>query len=44
METVGKEMEKVVSEKEAPALEPYGYKAGDVMKNIPGTLNSYNFV
>ena len=25
-------MTKEVSEKEAPALEPYGYKEGDVMK------------
>lgn len=33
MEIVSKEMSKVVSEKEAPALAPYGYKAGDVMKN-----------
>ncbi|DAB40515.1 MAG TPA: periplasmic nitrate reductase subunit alpha [Sulfurovum sp. UBA12169] len=38
METVSKEMEKTISAKEAPALEPYGYKEGDVMKNIPGTL------
>ncbi len=38
METIKKEMSKVVSEKEGPALEPYGYKAGDVMKNTPGTL------
>ena len=40
METVSKEMEKKVSAKEAPALGPYGYKEGDVMKNIPGTLAS----
>jgi nitrate reductase NapA len=41
METVSKEMEKKVSAKEAPALEPYGYKEGDVMKNIPGTLKHW---
>ena len=28
MEIISKEMEKVVSETEAPALAPYGYKAG----------------
>ncbi len=33
METVSKEMQKVVSEKEAPALKPYGYKEGDIMVN-----------
>ncbi len=33
METVKKEMSKVVSAKEAPALAPFGYKEGDVMKN-----------
>ncbi len=38
METIDKEMQKVVSEKEAPALQPFGYKAGDVMKNNPGSL------
>ena len=32
METISKEMTKIVSAKEAPALEPYGYKEGDVMK------------
>lgn len=31
MEIVGKEMETIVSENEAPALAPYGYKAGDKM-------------
>jgi len=41
METVSKEMQKAVSAKEAPALEPYGYKEGDVMKNIPGTLGHW---
>ncbi|MDX9743207.1 MAG: nitrate reductase catalytic subunit NapA [Arcobacteraceae bacterium] len=33
METIKKEMSKVVSAKEAPALAPYGYKEGDVMTN-----------
>ena len=33
METISKEMEKIVSETEAPALAPYGYKAGDKMVN-----------
>ncbi|MGB3961200.1 MAG: nitrate reductase catalytic subunit NapA, partial [Sulfurimonas sp.] len=33
METISKEMSKVVSAKEAPALKPYGYKEGDVMTN-----------
>ncbi len=33
MEIIKKEMSKIVSEKEAPALAPYGYKAGDEMKN-----------
>jgi len=41
METISKEMEKKISAKEAPSLEPYGYKEGDVMKNIPGTLNHW---
>jgi len=37
METIKKEMSKIVSEKEAPALAPYGYKAGDKMiNNKPG--------
>ncbi len=38
MEIINKEMEKKVSEIEAPALKPYGYKAGDSMKNTGGTL------
>jgi len=38
METIKKEMAKKVSPLEAPALSPYGYKEGDVMKNNPGTL------
>ncbi len=41
METINKEMSKVVSEKEAPALAPYGYKAGDTMKNTAGTLGHW---
>ncbi|MBL0707685.1 MAG: nitrate reductase catalytic subunit NapA [Sulfurimonas sp.] len=37
MEIISKEMSTVVSQKEAPALEPYGYKAGDTMvHNQPG--------
>ncbi|WP_345993055.1 nitrate reductase catalytic subunit NapA [Sulfurimonas sp. HSL-1716] len=38
METYSKEMSKAVSDTEAPALAPYGYKAGDTMKNTAGTL------
>ncbi len=38
MEIIKKEMAKKISEKEAPALAPYGVKAGDVMKMQPGTL------
>lgn len=41
MEIINKEMEKVVSEKEAPALAPFGYKAGDVMKNKPAGLKHW---
>ncbi len=41
MEIINKEMSKVVSEKEAPALAPYGYKAGDTMKNTAGTLGHW---
>ena len=41
METVSKEMEKIVSEKEAPALAPYGYKAGDKMVNKPAGLKHW---
>ena len=41
METIKKEMEKKVSATEAPALAPYGYKEGDVMKNTPGTLKHW---
>ncbi len=35
METISKEMKKVVSATEAPALAPFGYKEGDVMVNKP---------
>ena len=42
METVSHEMEKKVSAKEAPALAPYGYKEGDVMKNTGGTLKHWH--
>jgi len=41
METIRKEMAKEVSDLEGPALAPYGYHAGDVMKNRPGTLKHW---
>ena len=41
MEIISKEMTNKVSAKEAPALEPYGYKEGDTMKNNPGTLEHW---
>jgi len=41
METISKEMSKKVSAKEAPALEPYGYKEGDTMKHRSGTLGHW---
>lgn len=41
METINKEMQKVVSAKEAPALKPYGYKEGDVMVNKPAGLKHW---
>ena len=41
METIDKEMQKVVSAKEAPALEPYGYKEGDMMVNKPAGLKHW---
>ncbi len=41
METINKEMSKKVSELEAPALKPYGYKEGDTMKHNPGTLKHW---
>ncbi len=40
-ETMVKEMEKIVSETEAPALAPYGYKAGDKMVNKPAGLKHW---
>jgi nitrate reductase NapA len=40
-ETMAKEMKKVVSEDEAPALAPYGYKAGDTMVNKPAGLKHW---
>ena len=42
MEIIKKEMAKKVSAKEAPALAPYGYKEGDVMKNTAGTLKHWH--
>ncbi len=41
METINHEMAKKVSADEAPALAPYGYKEGDVMKNTGGTLKHW---
>ncbi len=41
METISKEMKKVVSAKEAPALKPYGYKEGDMMVNKPAGLKHW---
>ncbi|MGB5793979.1 molybdopterin-dependent oxidoreductase, partial [Poseidonibacter sp.] len=41
METISKEMKKVVSAAEAPALEPFGYKEGDVMENKPAGLKHW---
>ncbi len=38
MEIISKEMKTIVSETEGPALQPFGYKAGDEMKHNPGTL------
>ncbi|MBL0721563.1 MAG: nitrate reductase catalytic subunit NapA [Sulfurovum sp.] len=42
MEIINKEMEKKVSAKEAPALEPFGYKEGDTMKHTAGTLKHWH--
>ncbi len=39
--TLEKEMHKIVSKKEAPALEPFGYKAGQDMKNKPAGLKHW---
>ncbi len=41
MEIIKKEMAKKVGELEGPALEPYGYKTGDEMKNQAGTLKHW---
>jgi nitrate reductase NapA len=41
MEIINKERETIVSEKEAPALEPYGYKAGDKMVHKPAGLKHW---
>jgi nitrate reductase NapA len=41
MEIISKEMKTTVSQKEGPALEPYGYKAGDTMNHVPGTLGHW---
>ncbi|MGB5964399.1 MAG: nitrate reductase catalytic subunit NapA [Sulfurimonadaceae bacterium] len=41
MEIINKEMKTIVSEKEGPALEPYGYKAGDTMNHTAGTLGHW---
>ncbi len=41
METISKEMETIVSETEAPALKPYGYKAGDKMVHKPAGLKHW---
>ena len=41
MQTINKEMSKVLSENEGKALEPYGYKAGETMKHTAGTLKHW---
>ncbi|MEO1954593.1 MAG: nitrate reductase catalytic subunit NapA, partial [Campylobacterales bacterium] len=41
METINHEMVHKVSAKEAPALEPYGYKEGDDMVNKPAGLKHW---
>ncbi len=41
METISKEMVKIVSKDEAPALAPYGYKEGDKMVNKPAGLKHW---
>jgi nitrate reductase NapA len=41
METMNQEMNHIVSAKEAPALEPYGYKEGDNMVNKPSGLKHW---
>ncbi len=42
MEIINKEMEITVSEKEGPALAPYGYKAGDKMVQKPAGLKHWH--
>jgi len=42
METINQEMVHKVSENEAPALEPFGYKAGDDMVNKPAGLKHWH--
>jgi len=41
METINHEMNHEVSDREAPALAPYGYQSGDNMKNRAGTLGHW---
>ena len=41
LETINKEVKKVVSADEAPALKPYGYKEGDMMINKPAGLKHW---
>jgi len=41
MQTINHEMQHVVSDMEAPALAPYGYKSGETMKNRAGTLGHW---
>ncbi len=40
-ETMAKQMSKIISETEAPALKPYGYEAGDNMVNKPAGLKHW---
>jgi nitrate reductase NapA len=42
METINHEMVHEVSENEAPALKPYGYKAGEQMVNKPAGLKHWH--
>jgi nitrate reductase NapA len=41
MEVLRKEMKKIVSATEAPALKPFGYKEGDMMENKPAGLKHW---
>ncbi len=41
MQTVSKEMKTIVSPEEGPALEPFGYKAGDTMEHTPAGLRHW---